>query len=360
MVCGLGKRFSLTLVHLVAVLMLMSTVSAVIAEDDLSGFASIVAGRTSDGDRFLADYPKTGIYDDEWSFSPDTSIGVQLNKSINDQLNVVIQAVSHGADDYDVELDWAYINYQINPYLSLQAGRKRLPLYFYSDFFDLAHAYYWIRPPADNYTWQITNYNGLSLQYQPSFGEWDALINLYVGREDSNDNDLLSTLYAAPVDETWKNMLGVVVEFSQNWVELRGTFMRGQLDRTVNNIQTNRNVRQEFSGVSINFYPQDFIILTEFNQFKTPENDIHVDTNMISLGYQIGDFTPHLTRSSFKQKHNALGGDENHTTSSVGLRWDYDYATALKLQYDKVKDKGVMIPIMGDSESLTLGVDVVF
>jgi hypothetical protein len=355
-VTTLFRRFSLSVLFL----LLLWRGNIVLADESLSGYASIVAGRTSNGSQFLADYPKAGIYDDEWSFSPDTSIGVQLNKSINNNLNLVVQAISNGASDYDVDLDWAYINYQLSPYLSLQAGRKRLPLYYYSDFFDLGHAYYWVRPPTDNYTWQIANYNGLSLQYQPYLGSWDALINLYAGREDSRSNDLLGLLYGARVDETWKNMVGIVVELSQNWIELRGTFMQGQLDRTVNHISTDENVRQEFSGVSVNFYLDKFIILSEFNQYETPTNDIHVNTSMISFGYQLGDFTPHVTHSSFKQKQNTAGGDEDHNTSSIGLRWDFDKATALKIQYDKVKDNGVTIPILGDSESLSLGVDVVF
>jgi len=332
----------------------------VFADESLSGYASIVAGRVTSGNEFLADYPKAGVYDDDWSFSPDTSIGIQLNTSLNNKLNFVIQAISNGASNYDVDLDWAYLSYQLNPSVSIQAGRKRLPLYFYSDFFDLGHAYYWIRPPADNYTWQISNYNGLSLQYQPYLGDWDVLFNLYAGREDSNDNDLLSLLYDAPVDETWKNMVGIVVELSQNWVELRGTYMEGQLDREVNNIVTDQDVKQYFSGISVNFYLHNFIILSEFNQYKTPTNDIHVDTKMLSLGYQVGDFTPHITQSTFKQKENSAGADEDHETTSVGLRWDFDKTTAFKIQYDKVKDNGVIIPILGDSESFSLGVDIVF
>lgn len=344
---------------LILVLLLLHE-ATVLADVSTSGYASIVAGRVTDGSEFLADYPKAGVYDDDWSFSPDTSIGIQFNAAVNDNLDIVIQAISNGASGYDIDLDWAYISYQLSPAVSIQAGRKRLPLYFYSDFFDVGHAYYWIRPPTDNYTWQISNYNGLSLQYEPYLGNWDVLFNLYAGREDSRNNDLLSLLHGVPVDETWKNMVGIVAELSRNWLELRGTFMQGQLDRTVNNIITDQNVKQDFSGVSVNFYLNNFIILSEFNQYQSPANDVHVDTGMLSLGYQLGDFTPHITRSVFKQKENAVGGDEHHVTTSIGLRWDIDRKTAFKIQYDEVKDYGVTIPVLGDSKSLSLGVDIVF
>ena len=343
-----------------ALIILLLHGALALADTNLSGYASIVAGRVINGDEFLADYPKTGVYDNDWSFSPDTSFGIQLNTDINEQLDLVIQVTSHGALGYEVELDWAYISYQLNPEFSLQAGRKRLPLYYYSDFFDVGYAYYWIRPPADNYTWQISNYNGLSLLYQPEITEWDLLLNLYVGREDSEDNELLSMLMSASVDETWKNMVGFVAELSKDWIELRATYMQGELDRTVNDIITEQNVKQKFSGISANFYFYNFIFLSEFNQYDRDESDIHVDTQMLSVAYQLNDFIPHITQSSFVQEENLAGGDENHETVSIGLRWDFNQTTALKIQYDKVRDKGVNIRVLGDSESISLGMDLVF
>lgn len=330
------------------------------AETSLSGYASIIAGRVSNGNAYLADYPKAGIYDSDWSFSPDTSIGLQISTQFDNDLEFIIQAVSNGASDYDIDLDWAYVNYQINDEFSIQAGRKRLPLYYYSDFFDVGYAYYWIRPPSDSYTWQISNYNGISLQYQPFLSSWDVMINLYAGREDSENNDLLSLLSNAPVDETWKNMLGVVTEISKDWFEFRATYMSSQLDRTVNGITTDKDVNQNFSGISINLYPLNFIILSELNQYKRADSDIHVDTQLFSLGYQIGKFTPHITYSEFKQNENISGGDEHHQTKSIGLKWDINKSTGLKVQFDDFEDKGIVIPVFGDSRTVSLGIDIVF
>lgn len=352
----LYRQLKLLLVFLI----LLCHVNIGHAEAQLSGYASIVAGKVSNGNEFLADFPKTGVYDNDWSFSPDTSIGVQLSTDINDKLEFVIQAVSNGASDYDVELDWAYISYQLSTDLSFQAGRKRLPLYYYSDFFDVGYAYYWIRPPADNYTWQISNYNGLSLLYQPQLGDWDSLFNFYYGREDSEENELLSMLINSSVNETWKNMFGIVAELSQEWVELRFTYMNSQLDRTVNDLVVAEDVKQSFSGVSINLYIENISVLSEFNQYERSASDIHVDTSMLSVAYNIGEFTPHLTRSMLEQDDNIAGGDEYHETRSLGLRWDLNKKTALKIQYDKVKDEGVNIPVLGDSESISFGIDFVF
>lgn len=340
--------------------LLLFQMAAVCADTVLSGYASIVAGRASSGDEFLADYPKAGVYDEDWSLSPDTSIGVQLKTDLDKDLMFVIQATSNGAREYDVELDWAYLSYQLNAEFSIQAGRKRLPLYYYSDFFDVGYVYHWIRVPVDNYTWQISNYNGINLQYQSYVGEWDVLVNLYTGREDSDDNDLLSLLSDTPVDETWKNMLGLVVELSGNWMELRTTYMQGQLDRSVNGVVVAEDEKQVFSGISVNFNINRFILLSELNRYERDASDITVDTNMLSFGYHWGKLTPHITRSSLEQKHNLAGGDECHTTHSVGVRWDYNDSTAFKIQYDRTEDNGIAIPVLGDAEMISLGMDFVF
>ena len=330
------------------------------AETRLTGYGSFVIGKTLSGDSFLSDYPKTGIYDKDWSSSPDTSIGIQLISTLDDHYDFVVQLNAHGAREYDPEISWAYLNYYINPELSLQIGRKRLPLYYYSDFFDVGYAYYWIRPPADNYTWQISHYNGLSLLYETQFGVVDTAINFYTGREDSRDNDLLSYLGHNEVDETWKNMFGLVAEFNYRWFNFRITTMRSELDRRINGSLLVQNRLQQFGGISINLTPGRFTLLSEFNGYRRDDDNIKIHTRMLSMAYAIGDFKPYVTYSDFEQDLTAAGGDEAHSTRSVGVRWDFDRNLALKIQYDDTRDDGVTSPLLGDSELLAIGIDVVF
>ena len=330
------------------------------SEVEITGYASFITGKVINGDEFLADYPKTGIYDTDWSFSPDTSIGVQLTSEIAPDTSITVQLISNGANDYDTDASWAYLNYQYSPQLSIQAGRKRLPLYFYSDTFDLGYSYYWIRPPADNYTWQISHYNGLSIVYEPHIGDTESLFNLYFGREDSNNNKLLSLFSGVPVNETWKNIVGLVGEFSRNWYEIRLAYMRSQLDREVNNAPTEVNVKQHFHGISVNLYHENITFLSEFNSYERPKTDIKVSTNMQSIGYTIKKLTPHITRSELKQSSNIAGGDEHHYTNSIGIRWDYKTNIAIKIQYDKTTDKGINIPVLGNSELISFGADIIF
>jgi len=353
-----GVRTGLTVVFALVALLCSLTASAV--DFKFNGFGSVVVGTVVEGQEFLADYPKTGIYDTDLSFDPDTSLGLQLSSYFSDDFSLIAQLVVHGATDYDPEVDWLYLNYYITPELSIQAGRKRLPLYYYSDYFDVGYAYYWIRPPPDVYTWQITNYNGVSLLYETGIGQWDASLNLYYGSEESDDNDLLSLLFTAKVDETWKDMVGIVGTLSNHWLELRLTHMQGLVDRTINGVTVINDSRQLFSGLSVNMSFDHLLVLSEFNNYRRPDDDVEHNAYMLSFGYQIGELTPHITRSGFKQSINALGNDEEHHTTSVGLRWDVVENIAVKVQYDRVEDNGVIVPIKGDSRSISLGMDFVF
>ena len=347
---------------LTAVLIVIALVSGapVSAELKLNGFGSFAVGTVVKGEEFLADYPKTGIYDTDLSTDPDTTLGLQLSSYFTDKFSLIAQVAVHGARDYDPEVDWLYLNYYITPELSLQAGRKRLPLYYYSDYFDVGYAYYWIRPPPDVYTWQITNYNGASLLYETALGQWDTSLNIYYGTEEDEDNALLGLLFDATVDETWKDMIGIVGTISNYWLEVRLTHMQGLIDRTISGVPVFNDIKQQFFGMSVNLTLDHLLILSEFNNYRQPDNQVEYDAYLLSLGYQIGELTPHITRSGFRQDINAQGNDERHSTTSVGLRWDVADSIAVKVQYDKVEDEGVVVPVKGDSKSVSFAVDFVF
>lgn len=330
------------------------------ADTRITGYGSFIVGRASADDQMLADYPKTGIYDEDWSFGPDSSIGIQLSHTVNERIDFVIQLNAHGAREYEPEISWAYVNYLLDAEWSVQLGRKRLPLYYYSDFFDVGYAYYWIRPPADNYTWQISHYNGVNVLYETQLGQLETSVNMYMGREDSPKNELLSYLSGAEVDETWKNIFGVVAEFNYHWVNFRITGMQSELDRSINGVQVSDSVGQKFGGISLNLSPGYITVLSEFNGYRRDDDNLKVHTRLLSMAYTVDDFKPFVSYSDFEQHLTGAGGDEKHNTRSLGLRWDLYRNTAFKIQYDKTRDDGVISPLLGDSEALSFGIDMVF
>ncbi|MFD2166559.1 porin [Thalassotalea euphylliae] len=341
----------------------------VMAEVNLSGFASINAGKVLSGDgvpqygvepTFLADYPIVSAYNDEWSFDPESLFGLQVSAELTDGLSATAQIVARGANEWDPEFEWAYISYEINDEWTVQAGKKRLPLFYYSDFYDVGYAYVWMRAPADNYTWQIFNYNGVNALYSTDIGEWSIQANVYAGREDDKDNKLLGDFFfgGAETREIWKDILGGVVNVSKDWFEARLTVMEYTNERYIEGERQyfgDKDYRDgTFYGAAFNFDFENWFVLTEMSRL---ELDTEFDTRMVTFGYRWNEFTPFVGYSEYEQDDQ---DGENHNTTMVGLRWDFHPSAAFKVQYDKVEDNSFSLAVAGDSEALTLGVDVVF
>lgn len=213
------------------------------AEVSLSGFASINAGKVLNGSgvehfgvepSFLADYPNVSAYKEEWDLAPESLFGLQISADLSEGLSATAQIVGRGVDDFEPNFEWAYISYEFNDNWTVQAGKKRLPLFYYSDFFDVGYAYVWMRAPADNYTWQIFNYNGVNALYSGDIGDWSIATNIYLGREDDKENTLLGDFFFGETTrEIWKDIVGGVVNISKDWLEVRLTHMQYTNERYI-------------------------------------------------------------------------------------------------------------------------------
>lgn len=349
--------------------LLMTAIAAVcshsvLAEVNISGFASVMGGKLTSGTgvpefglgpKFLANYPIVGVYEDEWTFKPDSKFGLQMTADLAEGLTATAQLVGRGADDFDAGFEWAYLSYALNDHWTIQAGKKRLPLYYYSDFFDVSYAYLWIRPPADNYTWQIFNYTGVNAQFNYQVGEWSVSGNLYTGREDDAENKLLSEFFGSqPVREIWKDIMGGVLSLNRDWLDLRFTYMTFLNDRFTGGKQTVDERRGKFYGMSANIDYNNWVLLSEINRLSRDDN-ADFDTYLVSAGYRFDKLTPYISYADFDSE------GEMHNTTSVGVRWDFHNSAAFKFQLDDVNDKGVGGgKVAGDSKAITMGVDLVF
>lgn len=339
------------------------------ADINFSGFASINAGKVMSGTgvpqfgvppTFLADYPLVSAYSKDLSFKPESLFGLQISADLMDDLSVTGQIVARGADDFDATIEWAYLSYTLNDNWTLQAGKKRLPLFYYSDFYDVGYAYVWMRPPADNYTWQIFNYNGVNALYSGEIGDWSVSGNLYYGEEDDKDNKLLSDFFfVEPTREIWRDMMGGVLQLNKDWFEIRLTHMTYKNERFRSGERTlfdgNESRTGKFYGLAINLDFEQLFVLTELNRLDL---DGDLDTSMVSVGYRLDTVTPYVSYSQFKTKGDDDG--EKHNTTSVGLRWDFHPSAAFKIQFDEVKDESYSLAVAGDSKSITIGIDTVF
>ncbi|QTH64280.1 porin [Psychrosphaera ytuae] len=354
------------------------TSANVLADVKFTGFASINAGKVLSGDgvpqydvppTFLADYPIVSTYSEEWSFREESLFGIQISADLTEKLTLTGQIVSRGADDFKAKIEWAFLSYEINDNWTFQAGKKRLPLFYYSDFYDVGFAYTWMRPPADTYTWQVFNYNGANVMYTGNLGDWSLSTNVYMGSEESTDNRLLSQFFfLEPTTEIWKDIFGAVANVSNEWLEIRLTGMTYTNERTRSGIPVTWGGKEErdgtFLGLAVNVTYDNAFLLTELNQLEL-DDDGTLDSLMVSVGYNFDGFIPFIAYSELEQTGNYLDGSvipdgENHNTFSVGFRYDFHASAAFKMQYDKVEDNSFEYAVAGDSSALTFGVDLVF
>lgn len=131
-----------------------------------SGFGNIAAGMTTGSDDQLFGY------DNDLDFNPETLFALQAKASLSDKLTVTTQLMSRGSDDFDLGVEWAYLQYQLSDSTSVNMGKLRLPLYIYSDSLDVGYSYHWLRTPQSVYRVAFDNYTGVSVQHNAFVGDF--------------------------------------------------------------------------------------------------------------------------------------------------------------------------------------------
>jgi hypothetical protein len=365
-----------------------------------SGFMTIGIGRMLGGTRgnvadyncpcFTADYAQAGVYDGRSSLQwrPDSKIGVQGSASHND-LSLTAQVVARGADTGSVGLEWLYGSYKLNDKFTIQAGRKRLPMFYYSDVQDVGVALPWAHLPPQLYGWEVVNYNGVNVAYQDKFGDWSANMNLLAGNETKKESGYWKIYNGRQnrTDSKWSNIVGGDLTLTRDWLETRLVYIQSETQtKNVSGIwdpltqqytggnQTDFSppARQQIYGLAINADYQNWLVRTEAIYINRPGATWKDSAEIVGVGYRIDKWQPMLTWANYHSMA-ANGGDptalEAHATTSLTLRYDLTTSSDLKLQYDSQKDHSGTnwtVPAVpggtpyGDARLLTLAYDMVF
>jgi hypothetical protein len=254
-----------------------------LADDTLniSGFASLVAGKVLSGDRqdpyyrypcpcFIADYGHGAVYAPTWQVKQESKVGVQGTYAITPKLSATAQMVGRGVDGVKTRLEWAYLSYDVSDSWTVQAGRKRLPIYYYSDFQDVGYAYTWVRPPTDIYGWEIVNYNGINATYRADWAGWAVKSNVFFGREDSHGNLMQRLYYDDPQNVTWKKILGGDLVLSRGMLTTRAIYIQSKVEQYSQVDQTSaypdtdpKAMKQRIYGLAANLDNQKEGAVTE-------------------------------------------------------------------------------------------------
>lgn len=285
-----------------------------------SGFLTVAAGKVVGGDAeqdfngyhgpmFVADYGQGGVYEsNEWSVRPDSRLGLQGSVIFNPQFSLTAQAVSRGIRNGEMGLEWAYGSYSFNDNVSLQLGRKRLPLFYYSETQDVGFSYPWVHLPPGQYGWEVVNYNGANLRYQSQWGSWASTLEVFAGDETRDDNGYWKIYNGknTRTDSRWSNIIGADLTLAHDWFETRLAYIQTDFqdryeDPTAAPPYTfSPAVKQKIYALSFSVDYQQWVVRNEYLYMDRRDVGEEDYSFLLGAGYRMGKFLPMLTYNQYK------------------------------------------------------------
>ena len=360
-----------------------------------SGFLTLGAGVMSGGSNtsvmgrqcpcFTPDYAQAAVYDGRsgLQWQPESKLGLQGTLALQDShFSMTVQAVARGVHNGNVDLEWLYGTYQFTDNTSIQLGRKRLPMFYYSDIQDVGFALPWTHLPPQFYGWEAVNYNGVNLRHQARLGEWDTTFNILAGSENISDSGYWK-VYNGSQSRTrvkWKNIIGGDLTLVNDWFETRLAYIQSGTERQSYTVWSNasqsyvaatdvamagQGSRQNIYTVAVNMDPGDWLLRSEFLYIHRPGATFNDVAQLAGVGHRFGDWQLMATVSRY-QGQAVNGGDpqgqEGHVNRALTGRYNLTQKSALKVQFDSLKDHGGAnwAPRYGDARLLTFSYDLVF
>lgn len=344
----------------------------------VSGFFSLVGGRASgslgsgysgptriNGENcpcYTADWSNGGVYTSDFSMRPESRAGLQMKYKLSPEWSAVGQITTR-AIEATPDLQWAYLSYTPNRNIEIQVGRKRIPIYYYSDFQDVGASYPWVTPPPELYGWEATNFNGASVRFKQDLGDANLSASLFTGRETVKDSGYMQLYYDGKTEVSWKKLLGADLEFSRGPLTVRGVYV--QADATSRNpgIALDTLAKLKAYGLAVNLDLDDWFILSELTQLKRDFStgySVKAPAYTLGAGYRHGAWTPFLNYAKYKEESSDLKAyaPQAYDRWSLTLRYDIDPQSAVKAQFDKARD--VTRNFGGDTRVLRIAYDRLF
>jgi hypothetical protein len=338
----------------------------------LSGFGTLgIAGSDNDRVDFATSVLKpNGVgYTRDWSVNVDSRVGVQLSYLPTDKFSAVIQIISEQRYDnsWDPEVEWAFLQYDFTPNLSLRAGRVLLPLYMFSEYRKIGFALPWVRPPAGFYSVPINNTDGLAILYQHHIGELNYKFYGLYGQDDSK----------SPGGTVSKAREGLTLSNTFDYKDATFRLAYSRVKLTIEDlddlfaiyrsfgpegeaIYDEFKVRdREYSVLALGgwYDPGKWFVGGEWSRAYTETFIQPGNSWYVTGGYRYKEFTPYLIYSESRLSHgsipqlsgppfmvaglNNLLGEIlrpiNQSTVTVGTRWDFAEHAAFKVQLDHIK-----------------------
>ena len=346
----------------------------------INGFTSIIGGKVFGGSLgddytgpteitgiscpcYVADWSNGGLYNRSFSLRPESRVGIQASYVISPQFKLAAQLVSRGSDP-SPNVQWAYATFAPNKNWEVQVGRKRIPLYFYSDFQDIGVSYPWVSPPPELYGWEVTNYDGASVRYRGNVGDTNFKTSVFFGKEHVKDSHYQNLYYSGISDVTWNRLIGADLELVRGPLTFRTVYMQADVHFVNVDNEVDDASKLKAFGFAANLDIDNWLVLSELTQLTRTFGDagykVTAPAFTVGVGYHLGPWTPFINYASYWEYTNDSDQYEPGVfrRTSLTLRYDIGATSAVKAQIDRNID--VTKNFGGDATVLRLSYDRLF
>lgn len=310
-------------------------------------------------------YGSQGQIEDKWSALQDSKMGGQFTYGITDKFGLTAQAIIKAEQDtYKANLEWLYLNYEIQDNWQVRAGRLRTPIYMLSETLDVGYTYPWIRLPDEVYAQvKLSNYEGFDTIYNINLDNVGTLtLQALIGQAKNRDYYAYEELHDIDYDKIYgaNAVLSTEVgDFRVGYVESKLTF-----DNPMFGIKDKKG---QFTSLGYKYDNGGILNYTELTRRIVDGGTNTVDSYYTTFGYHIDKFTPHITYAQADEKN---GGSQKSLT--YGLSYDLLTNFKLKGEYKRVDTQNgyagnfveegvdIIIPNTYDGNIISFAVDFVY
>lgn len=283
---------------------------------------------------------------DDIRFDNDSKFGLQMTADVADNMQAVAQILAAGSDEnFDLDIEWAYVDWRLNNVMSLRAGKVKEPVFLISDYIEVGYAYPWIRPPQEVYRNNpITTINGMEALFQTSINNMSLIFQPYIG---TNTEAVPGTNGAVQFDAS--NFYGASLQLASRAFTLQMSFL--QTDVATTNLSGDPSLdpftqqgEAQLISAGLSWDVNNFVGYTEYVTRDISEAQMEgifpdQDAWYVTLGYRMGNFLPHITMAN--SEADPVGGlpanqGVSQDSITLGLRYEINNSAAFKFEVQSI------------------------
>jgi len=348
---------------------------------EINSFLSVAASTMSEEGRYLDKVTE------HLSFENDSVYGVNIRTKVNDKISGAAQLLATANDStFNIEADWAYLSYKSSKQTSIRAGMLNLSTFLISDYANIGYLYPWIRTPVEVYQNNpLKNFLGVEWLHISRFGKSTKLTSqLFMGSAQVEKNGLLFRA----TDGYGFNFQLDVPHFTFRLGAITPTIQlegpNGTGTTTVDYVDLDDRGYMYTVGASVDW--NNFILYAESVSTDTEGKTQAIFPNQtgsyVTIGYKMGDYTPHVTIGSSEGDIytgalpagiTAAATPLTQDSITYGLRYNVNKSVALKFEHQMIDlepglgdgfgtiDANTAVPGSVESYSVTtMAMDVIF